>query len=72
MCPIMVFGIADMNFVLGDMNRCCLCAPLAPVIVGVGKSNTDNSVKTIVFGNTQISHTFNHTVPEQSVAGIYI
>ena len=45
---------------------CRLCAPLAPVNVRVGKSNTDNSVKTVVFGNTEISHPFNHTVPEQS------
>jgi hypothetical protein len=29
-------------------------------------------LKTIVFGNTEISHPFNHTVPEQSVAGIYM
>ena len=42
----MVFGIADMNFGLGD-----------------------NSVETIVFGNTEISHPFNHTVPKQSMAG---
>ena len=38
---------------------------------GEGKGNTDNSVETIVFGNTEISHPFNHTVPEQNAAGIY-
>ena len=51
----MVFGIADMN---------SLCAPLAPVNVGMGKGDTDNSVETIVFGSTEISHPFNHIVPE--------
>ena len=34
----MVFLIADMNFGLGDINRCGLCAPLAPVKVGGGKA----------------------------------
>jgi hypothetical protein len=37
---------------------------------GVGKGNTDNSVKNIVFRNTEISHPFNHTVPQQNVARI--
>ena len=58
----MVFGIADMNFGLCDMMPSC--APLAPVNVGVEMGDTDNSVETIVFGNTDISHPFNHIVPE--------
>ena len=63
----MVFGIADMNFGLGDMNsytKCRLCAPLAPVNVGVEEGDADNSVEIIVFGNIEISHPFNHVVPE--------
>ena len=44
-------------------------ALLAPVKVGSGKERpikiiTDNSVETIVFGNTEISHPCNHTVPQ--------
>ena len=57
----MVSGIADMNFGLGDMNKytpCHLCAPLAPVNMGVVKSIkiiTDNSIETVVFGNTEMN-----------------
>jgi hypothetical protein len=40
--------------------------------VGMGKDDTDNSVVIIVFENTEIFHPFNHTVPEQSVVGIYV
>ena len=73
-CRIIVFGIAYMNFGIGDMNRCRLCAPLAPVKVGSGKGRPvkiikDNSVETIIFGNTEISHPCNHTVPQGNVAG---
>ena len=38
---------------------------------GVGNDDTDNSVENIVFGNTEISHPFNHTVPQQNVARIF-
>ena len=53
----MVFGIADINFGLGDMNMMPFMCPLAPVKVGCGKGRpvkiiTDNSVETVVFGNT--------------------
>jgi hypothetical protein len=41
-----------------------LCAPLASV-----KIITDNYVKTVVFGNTDIPHPRNQTVPQRSVAG---
>ena len=56
---VSVFGIADMNFELCDK-------------VGKGqpvKIITDNSGKTIVFGNTDIHRPCNHTVPHRSVAG---
>ena len=54
---------------------CRLWAPLAPVKVGCGKGlhveiSTDNTVETIVFGNTDIPHPCNHSVPQQSVAGL--
>ena len=50
------------------------CAPLEPVKGGGGKWRPvkiiiDNSVETIVFVNTEIFHSCNHTVPQQSVAG---
>ena len=45
-----------MNFGLGDMNS---YAPLAPVKI----------IETVVFGNTDIPHPCNHTVPHRSVAG---
>jgi hypothetical protein len=37
----------------------------------VGKGGIDNSVENIVFGNTEISHPFNHTVPQRNVARMY-
>ena len=45
--------------------------PVAPVNMGCGKWRpveiiTDNNV---VFGNTDIPHSCNHTVPQRSVAG---
>ena len=49
-----------------------MCTSIAPVKVGMGKGDTDNSVETIGFGKTEISRPFNHNVPERSVAGIYI
>jgi hypothetical protein len=57
----MVYGIADMNFGLSDMNRCHLYAPLAPVNVAGGKRQpvkmiTDNSVETVVFRNTEMNN----------------
>ena len=60
-----------MNFRLGDMNRytpdAVFFAPLAPVKVGCGKGRPvkiikDNSVETVVFGNTDIPYPCNHTV----------
>ena len=45
-----------MNFGLGHMNRCRLCAPLAPIKV---KIITDNTLKTIVFGNTEMIDSLN-------------
>ena len=73
----MVFGIADMNFGLCDMKSYTpdvVCAPLAPVKAGCGKGRpvkiiTDNSVKTLVSGNTEISHPCIHTVPQRCVVG---
>ena len=31
---------------------------------------TDNIVENVVIGNTHIPHSYNHTVPQQSVAGV--
>ena len=72
----MDFGIAGMNFGLGDMNSWCrLGAPLAPVKVGCGKGwpvkIITDSVETVVSGKTDIPHPSNYTVPQQSVAYIY-
>ena len=64
-----------MNLGLGDMNS--LCAPVAPVKEECGKGRpvkiiTDNSVETLVFGNTDIPHPCNHTVSQRSVAGSHL
>ena len=68
----MVFGIADMNFGLGDVNSYTtdavyVHASLAPLKVGCGKGRplkiiTDNSAKTVVFGATSIPHPCNQSV----------
>jgi hypothetical protein len=60
----MVFRIADGNFGLG------LCALLAPVKVGCGKGQpvkiiTDNSIKTLVFRNTDIPHPCIYTLVQK-------
>ena len=64
----MVLRIAEMNFGLGDMNS------YTPDAVSSVKIIAD-SVGTVVFGNTDIPHPCNHTVPQRSVAvssSIYI
>ena len=38
---------------------------------GVGKDDTNNSVKNIVFGNTDLSHPFKHTVPQRNVDRLF-
>ena len=50
-----------------------MCTCSTPVGCGKGrpvKIITDNSLETVVFGNTDISHPCNHTVPQRSVAGL--
>ena len=37
----------------------------------VGKGDTDNSVENLIFRNTEISHPFNHTVPQRNVARMF-
>ena len=64
----MVFGIADMIIYTPNVF---LCNSSTREGVGVGKDDTDNSVENIVFGNTEISHPFNHTVPQRNVARMF-
>ena len=59
----MVFGIADMNSYTPNVYVQLWHRKRE----GVGKDDTD-SVENIVFGNTEISHPFNHTVPQRNVA----
>ena len=40
-----------------------------PLLDPQPKEVYDNSVETVVFGNTHIPHPCNHTVPQQSMAG---